>query len=496
MTVTVESARASTRKHQLAPVIRGDQETLQFLPGELAGQARKTIALRKFEGRPGQTLLLAFGDRQCLLTGLGDPGELTFPQFQEAIGKGFLQLSEAGADKMDLLLPAGLGWEIPAMARLAAEAVSMAGYTFTGYRTLAEKPPRREVRLVPPETPSAKETKALNRAIALAGCVADGIRLARDLINHPAEVAHPGYVAAEARRVAKAAGAKFREIGGEALKRAGFHAIHAVGRAGEHAPRLVALEYGRRRKNVPTLALVGKGVTFDSGGLDIKSASGMALMKKDMGGAAIVLGAFLAIAAQKTPIHLICVLGLAENAVDSRAYRPGDILRTKHGLTVEVTNTDAEGRLVLADAMALAHRYKPGVMIDFATLTGACRVALGREIMGLFCDHVQLRDSLMALGESTGDHLWPLPLWAPYQRMLKSEVADMVNAPSEGVAGAITAALFLKAFAGDVAWAHIDCYGWSDGHASLFPKGGSGAGVRLCAQYATQLLEDTAHVSG
>ena len=496
MTVTVKAARTASRKHQLVPVISGDQDTLRFLPGELADAARKTIVLRKFEGRLEQTLLLPFGDRQCLLTGLGDPSALTFPEFQEAIGKGFLQLSEAGADKMDLLLPGNLGWEIPVMARLAAEAVLMAGYTFTSYRTLAEKPPNREVRLVPPGTPSAKGSHGLNRAIARAVSVADGICLTRDLINHPAEVAHPGYVAAEAKRVAKAAGAKYREITGEALKKAGFHAIHAVGRAGEHDPRLVALEYGRRRKNRPTLALVGKGVTFDSGGLDIKSASGMALMKKDMGGAAIVLGAFLAIAAQKTPIHLICVLGLAENAVDSRAYRPGDILRTRHGLTVEVTNTDAEGRLVLADAMALAHRYKPGVMIDFATLTGACRVALGREVMGLFCDHVQLRDSLMALGESTGDHLWPLPLWAPYQRMLKSEVADMVNAPSEGVAGAITAALFLKAFAGDVAWAHIDCYGWSDGHASLFPKGGSGAGVRLCAQYATQLLEDTAHVSG
>ena len=146
--------------------------------------------------------------------------------------------------------------------------------------------------------------------------------------------------------------------------------------------------------------------------------------------------------------------------------------------------------------MALAHQYKPGVMIDFATLTGACRVALGREVMGLFCDDVNLRDSLMTLGESTGDHLWPLPLWAPYERMLKSDVADMVNLPSEGVAGAITAALFLKAFAGDVAWAHIDCYGWSDGHASLFPKGGSGAGVRLCTEYANQLQEETTDGSG
>lgn len=493
MTVTVKSARAASRMHRLVPVISGDQDSLQFLPGELADAARKTIVLRKFEGKTGQTLLLAFGDRQWLLTGLGDPGALTFAEFQEAIGKGFLQLSEAGADKMDLLLPANLEWEIPAMAFLAAEAVLMAGYTFTSYRTVAEKPPRREVRLAPP---FSRNMTAVNRAIARAVSVADGIRLARDLINHPADVAHPGYVAAAAKRVARDAGAKYRQIVGEDLKKGGFHAIHAVGRAAVHAPRLVALEYGRRRKNKPTLALVGKGVTFDSGGLDIKSSTGMALMKKDMGGAAIVLGAFLAITALKLPIHLICVLGLAENAVDARSYHPGDILRTKHGPTVEITNTDAEGRIVLADAMALAHQYKPGVMVDFATLTGACRVALGREVMGLFCDDLQLRESLMSAGDKTGDPLWPLPLWAPYERMLKSEVADMVNAASGGAGGAITAALFLKAFAGDVAWAHIDCYAWSDGHASLFPKGGSGAGVRLCAEYATRLLERPANANG
>jgi leucyl aminopeptidase len=229
-------------------------------------------------------------------------------------------------------------------------------------------------------------------------------------------------------------------------------------------------------------------VSFDTGGLDLKPSSGMALMKKDMGGAAVVLGAFQAIAQLGLPVHLVAVLGLVENAVGSRSYRPGDILRTKAGLTVEVTNTDAEGRIVLADAFALARTFRPRYMVDFATLTGACRVALGKDLMGLFCDDAALRDAIAASGAATGDEVWPLPLWSGYKKKLESPVADLINAPSDGFAGAITAALFLKEFAGDVAWAHLDCYAWSDGEHPLFPKGGSGIGVRLLADLIPRLV--------
>ena len=248
------------------------------------------------------------------------------------------------------------------------------------------------------------------------------------------------------------------------------------------------LEYGKPGPKRPTIALVGKGITFDTGGLDLKPSSGMALMKKDMGGAAIVLGAFQAVAALELPVHLVAVLGIAENAVSARSYRPGDIVKTKAGLTIEITNTDAEGRVVLADALALARTYKPDAMIDFATLTGACRTALGKDLMGLFCDDAALRETLLASAAATGDHVWPLPLWSAYRKKLDSPVADLINAPTDGFGGAITAALFLKEFAGDVAWAHLDCYAWSEGESPLFPKGGSGVGVRLLVDALPRLI--------
>jgi leucyl aminopeptidase len=241
------------------------------------------------------------------------------------------------------------------------------------------------------------------------------------------------------------------------------------------------------------VALVGKGVTFDTGGLDLKPSASMALMKKDMGGAATVLGAFQAIAALELPVHLVAVLGLAENAVDARSYRPGDILRSKAGLTIEISNTDAEGRVVLADALAHARTHRPHFLVDFATLTSACRIALGKELMGLFCDHAPLRAALVDSAEACGDHLWPLPLWSPYRKQLDSAVADLVNAVPGGLAGAILAALFLREFAGEVAWAHLDCYAWSEGESPLFPKGGSGVGVRLCVELMHRLTEIHAH---
>ena len=228
-------------------------------------------------------------------------------------------------------------------------------------------------------------------------------------------------------------------------------------------------------------------MVFDSGGLDLKSSSGMGLMKKDMGGAAIVLGAFRAIAGLGLPVHLVAVLGLAENMVGPEAYRPGDVLHTKAGPTIEVTNTDAEGRIVLAEAFALAQQYKPQFMVDFATLTGACRVALGTDLMGLFCEDQNLREAILAGGNATGEYVWHLPIWQPYRKKLESRVADLVNSAPDGLAGAITAALFLKEFAGEAPWAHLDCYGWSNGDNPLVPKGGSGTGVRLMVDLATRL---------
>lgn len=454
--------------------------------------ARETAAFRRFRGEREQTLLLPYGAEQWLFTGLGDRAGLTPHCFSEALARAFAELHQTGARRMAAFLPDGLPWNEQRTARLAAEAFWMAAYQFNHYRSespAAQSPEGLDVvvELVagPADEDRAARKKILARlaeGVKKAEAVGRGIHLARDLINHPAAVATPDFLLEEARRVGRECGAKLRIIRGDELAREGYGAIYAVGRASEAPPALAALEYGRPGPDSPTVALVGKGVTFDTGGLDIKPSSSMALMKKDMGGAATVLGAFAAVAGLGLPVHLVAVLGLAENSVDARSYRPGDILSTKAGKTVEVTNTDAEGRLVLADALALAGEYSPRAMIDFATLTGACRIALGKDVMGLFCDDRKLGGALEEAARLSGDHLWPLPLWQPYRRMLKSPLADLVNASQESFAGAITAALFLQEFAGKTPWAHIDCYAWSDGDSPLFPKGGSGMGVRLVCE--------------
>jgi leucyl aminopeptidase len=488
-TLALRAASAADAPHRILPVFAGAADPLAPLPEPLREPARRTAALRRFNGEAGKRLLLPFGSEQWLVAGLGPREALTRPAFCEALAQAYAELKGAGAAEMSVLLPAGLPWSAEQAARYAGEALQMAGYAFRAYRTApADEPPQIAVSLVPPERSAAAEA-AVQAGLAQARHVAEGVALARDLVNHPAAVAHPDFIGEAAQGLAEAHGAGFVRIRGEALAEQGYGAIHAVGRGAEHPPQLAALELGQAGPDRPTLALVGKGVTFDSGGLDLKTSSGMALMKKDMGGAATVLGAFRAIAGLGLPVHLVAVLALAENAVDARSYHPGDILRTRQGLSVEITNTDAEGRLVLADAFALARSYAPRYLVDFATLTGACRTALGRQLMGLFCDHAPLREALLAAGAATGEPVWPLPLWAPYRKELDSAVADLANASSSGFAGAITAALFLKEFAGDVAWAHLDCYAWSDGDSPLLPKGGSGVGVRLCTELITHLPE-------
>lgn len=488
MEIRIKAAGKPGQAHYILPVFSPPKKDFMQAGGTVANGAVALAKVRKFEGKAGQSMLLPQatpkGTEQWLFCGLGEAGQLTRQGFCTAIASALIELRSAGAEGISLLLPAELPWLAEEAARWATEALGMAGYTFDEYRTEQDPAARCEVELV-----RGGDQVALRRGVKAGLAVAEGVALTRDLINHPAGVAHTDFVLAEVRKLAKRSGAGHKEIRGDRLLREGYEAIYAVGRAAEHPPALAALELGRATRGRATLALVGKGVVFDSGGLDLKTASGMALMKKDMGGAAIVLGAFQAIAALKLPLHVVAVVGLAENAVGPQAYHPGDILKSKQGLTIEITNTDAEGRVVLADAFALAHGYKPDYMVDFATLTGACRIALGRDLMGLFSNDAALRGALVAGGEATGDHVWPMPLWEPYGKKLDSSVADMVNAASDGMGGAITAAMFLKAFAGDVAWAHLDCYAWSGGEHPLFPQGGSGTGVRLMVDLATRLAQ-------
>lgn len=309
----------------------------------------------------------------------------------------------------------------------------------------------------------------------------------RDLINTPAEDMMPEHLAEHAENLAKRYRGQCHQLIGDELLTSHYPMIHAVGRASSHAPRLIDLRFGAA--GLPKLTLVGKGVCFDSGGLDVKPASGMLLMKKDMGGAAHVLGLAQLILAQGLPVQLRVLIPAVDNAISGNAFRPGDILPSRHGQTVEIGNTDAEGRLILADALTAAVEEAPDYLIDFATLTGAARVAVGTEIAAYFSNDEALAAAIQTAAQRVQDPCWRLPLFKPYQRQLKSPVADLNNAPGGGYAGAITAALFLQAFVPDaLRWVHFDVMAFNIKSSTGKPEGGEAMGLRAIFQVIEQTI--------
>ncbi|WP_066648934.1 MULTISPECIES: leucyl aminopeptidase family protein [Sphingomonas] len=351
---------------------------------------------------------------------------------------------------------AGLGW-------------LLAQHRFDRYRTGEPSGPR--VLL-------SSDPARIGETIALAEATAK----VRDLVNTGASDLGPAELEAEAEALAARFGATTTVTRGDALA-TGYPMIHTVGQAAarERAPRLIELEWGH--PDHPRVAIIGKGVCFDSGGLDIKPSVGMRLMKKDMGGAAhaLALAGLVMGAGLKVRLHLL--IPAVENAISGNAFRPGDVLRTRAGLTVENTNTDAEGRLILGDAITKAAESHPGLILDFATLTGAARVALGPDLPATFANDDALADALLAAGTAVLDPLWRLPLWDGYDEMLKSDIADIVNAPDGGFAGSITAALFLRRFVpAGVPWAHLDTFAWRPTAKPARPKGGEALGLRAAWQ--------------
>jgi leucyl aminopeptidase len=348
----------------------------------------------------------------------------------------------------------------------------LAQHRFDRYRTMAAKPPR----ILLTRSPAARSA-----AIALAEATA----LARDLIDTPASDMGPAELAAAAAALGREFSATVHTIVGEALNDQGFPLIHAVGRAAAQAPRLIDLIWGAA--DAPKLTIIGKGITFDSGGLNIKPGSAMALMKKDMGGAATALGLARLVMQAGLRVRLRLLIPAAENSISGNAMRPGDVLKSRAGKTVEITNTDAEGRLVLADALTLAIEDKPDLILDFATLTGAARVALGPELPALFTPDDALAAAFAEAAAETGDPLWRLPLWPGYSDQLKSSVADIVNSAEGPFAGAITAALFLQAFVpAGTAWAHLDSFAWNNRARPGRPKGGEALALRAAFALLTK----------
>jgi leucyl aminopeptidase len=371
-------------------------------------------------------------------------------------------------------LPAGSSWRLAEAAQAEA---AVLGWCLGAYRFTRFKAPKRApARLVPPPgTESAVAT-------------AEATYRVRDLINMPANLLGPAELAAEVQSLAGTHGATCRIIEGEALAD-GFPALATVGQGSPRAPRLAMLEWGE--PGAPLVALCGKGVCFDTGGLDLKPPSGMLRMKKDMGGAATVLGLAELVMRMRLPVRLLVLVGAVENAVSGHAFRPMDVLRTRAGISVEIGNTDAEGRLVLCDLLAYAAEREPALVIDCATLTGAARVALGPDLPALFTPDDALAETLLAAGLATNDPMWRLPLHDVYDSWLDSTVADMNNVSSRPMAGAVVAALFLRRFVPKgVRWAHLDLYAWNDANRPGRPEGGEAQALRALAHGLAALFDD------
>jgi leucyl aminopeptidase len=427
--------------------------TRATLDGSAAGD--RSIAWARaagFKGDAGSVLLIP-----------GEKGEVAGAFFGVAEERsGFSPLAYG---KLARALPAG-EWHFPEQPPepgLAALGLLLGGYGFDAYR----KEDGRSLRFAVANGADAREA---NR-------IASGVFLTRDLINTPANDMGPEEIEKAARKLARAHKAEIAVIKGDALLKRNFPMIHAVGRASAEAPRLIDLRWGP--KNAPKLTLVGKGVAFDTGGLDIKPPSGMLLMKKDMGGAANVLGLASMIMAAGRKLRLRVLIPAVENAIAGNAFRPGDVLKSRKGLTVEVGNTDAEGRLVLADALAYADEETPDLMIDMATLTGAARVALGPDLPPFFTDDEDLAGAVSDAAGDSADPVWRMPLWSPYDSRYPSRVADINNVNNDGFAGAVIAALFLRRFVEKTkSWAHFDVFGWSPIERPHCPIGGEAQAIR------------------
>jgi leucyl aminopeptidase len=443
------------RGQEAIPIHLVNKESFESWARTLGGAQRAALAAQRFDGSGYQVGIVPDGDGWFAAGGVADPGELSswcLARLAEALPAGAYRLAEGEPGA------ALYGWQT-------------AQYRFTRYREDKD-----------PEGARVLLTREPGR-IAAAEAEARATFLVQDLVNTPAEDMGPAELEAAAEALAKEHGAKVKVTRGDALEQE-FPMVHAVGRAAgrSHAPRMIELSWGEAK--APRLAIVGKGVCFDSGGLDIKSAAGMLLMKKDMGGAAHALALAGLVMGAGLKVRLQVLIPAVENAVSGNAFRPGDVLRSRKGLTVEIGNTDAEGRLILADALALASEGQPELIVDFATLTGAARVALGPDLPALFTREDATAEALIAAGKACDDPVWRLPLHEPYAEWLKSDIADTNNAHGNAFAGSSVAALFLDKFVGakddgsPIDWAHFDTFAWRPNAKPGRPKGGAALGLR------------------
>ncbi|MBF0321972.1 MAG: leucyl aminopeptidase [Magnetococcales bacterium] len=475
---------------------RKAQKALQECGKEVEKAVQQALEGKWINGKVGETLLLpapggaSLRVRAILLVGLGKEDAMTRERLRTIGGGIYGQAKKSTLETLLCLISMDEhGVKINAAAEALAEGLMLGSYRFEHYHHEtpdAERFHPRSCTLAMREEKIATLVKRLEQVRAQVG----GVFLARDLGNHPANVVNPEYLAHQARLLGEKYHLRTTLLGMDELRGAGMNGILAVGQGSINPPRLLVMEY-RNGGEKPPLAVVGKAITFDAGGISLKPADKMEHMKYDMCGGAAVFGFLQAVAEMKLPINVVGIVPAAENLPSGSAQRPGDIIKTAKGIHVEVINTDAEGRLILADALHYAERFRPRYIIDLATLTGACVIALGSECSGLMSNDKSLAKKLRRAGETTGERLWPLPMYPEYQEKIKSDVADIKNAGTRD-AGAIMGGCFLSRFVEkDRPWAHLDIAGTADEKSGRphVPKGGSGVGVRLLCRFARKYMD-------
>jgi leucyl aminopeptidase len=492
MKINVKAGKLETMRTDAAVVMIVEGEKLApvaaLVDKALGGMVQKLLKRGDLSAKAGSVGVLypegKIAAERLIVVGLGKRTELTAERLRHAAGKAAVAARGAKAMNITIALD-GITLGSEEAGQALAEGCTLGLYRFLRYKTKEEKNVKGEVSSVTILAEKAASVKALAKGVRTGEIIAASAVMARDMVSAPAADMTPSHVAATARSLGRKHRLRVRVLDRTEMRRLGMGALLGVASGSAQPPAFVIVEYRGGGKK-PFIALVGKTITFDSGGISIKPSDGMDKMKSDMAGGAAVLGAIANAAALRLPLNVVALLPATENMPSGSALKPGDVLKTMSGQTIEIMNTDAEGRLILADALAYACRYKPAAIVDIATLTGACRVALGPEAAGMLGNHDRLKQQVRAAGEATGERVWELPLWEGYCELIKSDIADMKNTGGRD-GGVITAACLLSKFVQKYPWVHLDiaATGWIDKDRPYTPKGATGFGVRLLTQFLT-----------
>ena len=490
MKINVVAAKIEKHKTDAAVIPLFENEKPGMVAGRvdraLGGMISRLIKRGDFKPKTGAVHLLypegRIAAERLLLVGLGKRSEFTLNRLRQAAGKAAPSLRGAGARNVTLVTD-GTGLEAEELGQALTEGCVLGLYRFLKYKTDEEDDRTKDIRTITLLTESVGAVKGLRKGVKTGAAIAESTVMVRDMVSSPPADMTPTIIAAKAKELARQFGIKVQVLEKNHMRKLGMGALLGVASGSAQPPKFIIVEYRKGGKK-PFIALVGKTITFDSGGISIKPAENMDKMKDDMSGGAAVLGAIRNAAALKLPLNIVGLLPAAENMPGGSAYKPGDVLRTLSGQTIEILNTDAEGRLILSDALTYACKYKPAVIVDIATLTGACAIALGHEAIGMLGTDEKFKQKIREAGEKTGERVWELPLWEEYFDQIKSDIADMKNTGGRP-AGVITAAALLSKFVRKYPWVHLDiaATAWTEKERPYTPKGATGIGVRLLTQF-------------